>query len=119
MEKKYYLFRLKLRKVWSISLVPFLERIPGEIDELLHSSCATVHQTLRRVCAQLADLGPNLASIIARCALFGDGVLGDLSLPLFVVFSRVILLAITEIDKQDMGGKEEGEKESEGKKDSR
>lgn len=31
----------------------------------------------------------------------------------------MILLAITEIDKQDMGGKEEGEKESEGKKDSR
>eukprot|EP00731_Ephydatia_muelleri_P026955 Em0018g1055a len=88
---------LALRKVWATSLVPILDRLPQEIDELLHSSCAVLHQTLRRVCAQLADLGPNMASIVA---------------------SRVILLAITEIDKQDMGAKEEGDKEGEGKKDS-
>ena len=105
-----------LRKVWATSLVPFLERLPGEIDELLHSSCGALHQTLRRVCAQLADLGPNLASLMARWALFGDGVLQVTCLSFS---SRVILLTISEIDKQDMGGKEEGEKESETKKDSR
>ena len=61
---------LALRKVWATSLGPILDRLPQEIDELLHSSCAVLHQTLRRVCAQLADLGPNMASIVARWALF-------------------------------------------------
>lgn len=61
---------LALRKVWATGLVPIMDRLPQEIDELLHSSCAVLHQTLRRVCAQLADLGPNMASIVARWALF-------------------------------------------------
>ena len=56
----------RLHKLWALHLDPFLETVSEVVSSLLCSSCLELLGVFRRVCAQLADLSPSLATLIAR-----------------------------------------------------
>ena len=52
--------------LWALHLEPFIDTISDIVSALLSSSCPELLAVLRRVCAQLADLSPALATMVAR-----------------------------------------------------
>lgn len=62
---------LCLRQLWAVHLGPFLTETTELLEMLMGSSCTALQQALRRVCAQLVDLSPSLATLIARCVTDG------------------------------------------------
>ena len=52
--------------LWALHFEPFVDTVSEIISALLRSSCPELLGVLRRVCAQLADLSPTLATMVAR-----------------------------------------------------
>ena len=52
--------------LWALHLDPFVDTVSEIVSALLRSSCPELLGVLRRVCAQLSDLSPPLATLVAR-----------------------------------------------------
>lgn len=55
-----------LHQLWALHLEPFLPEISDVLQTFINSSSLSLQQMLRRVCAQLADLSPSLAKLVAK-----------------------------------------------------
>ena len=56
----------RLHTLWALHIDPFVDMVTEIVSALLRSSCPELLGVLRRVCAQLADLSPSLATLVAR-----------------------------------------------------
>ena len=56
----------RLHTLWALHFDPFVDAVSEIVSALLRSSCPELLGVLRRVCAQLADLSPALATLVAR-----------------------------------------------------
>ena len=55
-----------LHQLWALHLEPFLPELSDILQTFINSSSMSLQQMLRRVCAQLADLSPALARLVAK-----------------------------------------------------
>lgn len=55
-----------LHQLWALHLEPFLPELSDILQTFINSSSISLQQMLRRVCAQLADLNPTLATLVAK-----------------------------------------------------
>ena len=55
-----------LHQLWALHLEPFLPELSDILQTFINSSSMSLQQMLHRVCAQLADLSPALARLVAK-----------------------------------------------------
>ena len=55
-----------LHQLWALHLEPFLPELSDILQTFINSSSMSLQQMLRCVCAQLADLSPALARLVAK-----------------------------------------------------
>ncbi|CAI8032881.1 Protein virilizer homolog [Geodia barretti] len=62
--------------LWALHLDPFVDTVSEIVSALLRSSCPELLGVLRRVCAQLSDLSPPLATLVARYVI--KAIIGEI-----------------------------------------